>query len=68
MNQDKYKTDFGEDTLSKIADGFCKNNIKQEKKYCSNCHREIYSSNYTETNLCSECKRHYYNESGSYKK
>ena len=54
-----YKTSFGDDTITKIADGF-NNNKKKTTRYCINCHREIYSSNYTGTNLCTECKKHYY--------
>jgi len=68
MVNKKYKTAFGDDILSKIADGFSSRSNKEEnKKYCSNCHREIYASNYTGTNLCVECKKHYYNDKGNYK-
>jgi len=54
-----YRTDFGDDTLSKIADSFGGKNKKRQVCYCVNCHREIYSSNYTGSNLCMECKKYY---------
>jgi len=56
----KYKTAFGDDTMSKIADGFTNSSNLKNKKYCSNCHREITSSNYTGSTLCVECKNYYY--------
>lgn len=47
-------------------DNYNKDN-RINKKYCINCHREIYSSNYTGSNLCVECKNYYYkNEKNNY--
>lgn len=42
----------------KVNDDLDENN--DTKIYCVNCHREIYSSNYTGSNLCVECKNYYY--------
>lgn len=57
-----YKTNFGDDTITKISDGICNNQNDIPEIFCVNCHRRIYSSNYTGTNMCSECKKYYYSE------
>lgn len=47
-----------EKILKKVSSHDKNNSL--DKKYCVNCHREIYSSNYTGSNLCVECKNYYY--------
>lgn len=57
-----YKTNFGDDTITKISDGICNNQNDIPEIFCVNCYRRFYSSNYTGTNMCSECKKYYYSD------